>query len=38
MTAPTNTFLSTAAIGNREDLSDVIYRITPTQTPTLNLT
>jgi hypothetical protein len=37
MTAPTNTFLSTAAIGNREDLSDVIYRITPTQTPTLNL-
>lgn len=37
MAAPTNTFLSTAAIGNREDLSDVIYRITPTQTPTLNL-
>ena len=37
MTAPTNTYLSTAAIGNREDLSDVIYRITPTQTPTLNL-
>ena len=37
MTAPTNTFLTTAAIGNREDLSDVIYRISPTQTPVLNL-
>lgn len=37
MTAPTGTFLSTAAIGNREDLSDVIYRISPTQTPLLNL-
>lgn len=37
MTAPTNTFLSTAAIGNREDLSDTIYRISPTQTPLLNL-
>lgn len=33
MTAPTNTFLSTAAIGNREDLSDMIYRITPTDVP-----
>lgn len=33
MTAPTNTFLTTAAIGNREDLTDVIYRISPTQTP-----
>lgn len=37
MTAPTNTFLTTAAIGNREDLSDVIYRISPTQTPVLNM-
>lgn len=37
MTAPTNTFLSTAAIGNREDLTDVIYRISPTQTPVLNM-
>ena len=27
MTAPTNTFLTTSAIGNREDLTDVIYRI-----------
>lgn len=37
MAAPTNTFLTTAAIGNREDLTDVIYRITPTVTPTLNM-
>lgn len=33
MTAPTNTFLTTAAIGNREDLTDVIYNIAPTETP-----
>jgi hypothetical protein len=37
MAAPTNTFLSTAAIGNREDLSDVIYRISPTATPVLSM-
>ena len=37
MAAPTNTFLTTAAIGNREDLTDTIYRITPTVTPTLNM-
>ena len=37
MAAPTNTFLSTASIGNREDLSNTIYRITPTVTPLLNL-
>ncbi|HEY8027702.1 MAG TPA: DUF5309 domain-containing protein [Burkholderiaceae bacterium] len=37
MTAPTNTYLSTAAIGNREDLTDVIYRITPTATPFMSL-
>ncbi len=37
MTAPTGTFLTTAAIGNREDLTDTIYRITPTLTPFLNL-
>lgn len=37
MTAPTGTFLSTVAIGNREDLSNVIYRISPTATPFLNL-
>lgn len=33
MAAPTNTHLSTAAIGNREDLTDIIDRITPTDTP-----
>lgn len=37
MTAPTGTFLSSAAVGNREDLTDVIYRISPTTTPFLNL-
>jgi hypothetical protein len=37
MTAPTNTYLTTAAIGNREDLSDTIYRISPTQTPLLSM-
>ena len=37
MTAPTNTFLTTAAIGNREDLTDTIYRISPTATPVLNM-
>jgi hypothetical protein len=33
MALPTNTFASYEAIGNREDLSDVIYRIDPTDTP-----
>jgi hypothetical protein len=37
MTAPTNTYLTTAAIGNREDLSDIIYRIAPTDTPVLSM-
>lgn len=37
MAAPTNTFLTTAAIGNREDLTDIIYRISPTQTPVINM-
>lgn len=37
MGAPTNTFLTTAAIGNREDLTDIIYRISPTVTPLLNM-
>ena len=27
---PTNAYLTTAAIGNREDLIDVIYNTTPT--------
>ena len=37
MTAPTNTFSSTAAIGNREDITDVIYRISPTATPFMSM-
>jgi len=36
MGAPSGTFLTTAAIGNREDLSDAIYRISPTATPVLS--
>lgn len=37
MTAPSGTFLTTAAIGNREDLTDTIYRISPTATPFISL-
>lgn len=33
MALPVNTFTSFDAIGNREDLSDVIYDISPTETP-----
>ena len=33
MALPTGTFATYEAIGNREDLSDVIYRIDPTDTP-----
>jgi hypothetical protein len=33
MSLPTNTLATYAAVGNREDLSDVIYRIDPTDTP-----
>src|SRR5258708_12192429 len=33
MVIPTNTWATGSAIGNREDLSDVIYRIDPTDTP-----
>ena len=33
MALPTNTFTTYEAIGNREDLSDTIYRIDPTDTP-----
>lgn len=33
MATPSNTFTTYAAIGNREDLSDVIYNIAPTDTP-----
>jgi hypothetical protein len=33
MAMPTNTFATYEAIGNREDLSDIIYRIDPVDTP-----
>ena len=33
MALPTNTLTAVDAIGNREDLSDEIYRIDPTDTP-----
>lgn len=33
MAEPTSTFDTFSAIGNREDLSDMIYRIDPTDTP-----
>jgi hypothetical protein len=33
MALPTNTFTAYDAVGNREDLSDEIYRIDPTDTP-----
>jgi hypothetical protein len=33
MALPTSTFSTYAALGNREDLSDQIYRIDPTDTP-----
>lgn len=33
MALPSGTFTSYTGIGNREDLSDVIYRIDPTETP-----
>ena len=33
MALPTNSFATYQAIGNREDLSDVIYRIDPSETP-----
>lgn len=31
--APSNTYLETAAVGVREDLADIIYRIDPDETP-----
>lgn len=37
MTAPSNTYVTTSAIGNKEDLSDIIYRISPTTTPLMNM-
>lgn len=37
MSAITNTYLSTNAVGNREDLSDVVSRITPEDTPIFSM-
>lgn len=37
MTQPTNTYSTYDAIGNREDLSDIIYDVTPTETPVLSM-
>src|SRR5947209_6491038 len=37
MAVITNTFLTFSAIGNREDLSDAIYNISPTDTPFQNM-
>jgi hypothetical protein len=37
MSAPGNTYLTTAAIGNREDLTDTISRIDPTETPVMSM-
>lgn len=36
MATPTNAFKTTDAVGNREDLEDVIYDISPTETPFLS--
>lgn len=36
MTVPTNTIQAVGRIGNREDLSDIIYNISPTDTPFLS--
>lgn len=37
MAQPTNTFDSYDSVGNREDLTDMIYNISPTETPFLTL-
>ena len=36
MAVPTNTVTTVSAIGNREDLADIIYDISPTDTPFLS--
>lgn len=38
MAVPTNTYQTYQAIGNREDLIDLISRISPTDTPVLSMT
>ncbi len=37
MALPTNTFTTTLAVGNREDLEDVIYNVAPSETPILSM-
>jgi hypothetical protein len=36
MPLPSNTLTTFSAVGNREDLSDIIYDVTPTETPFLS--
>jgi len=36
MTVPSNTFQTNSAIGLREDLSDMIYDISPKDTPIMS--
>lgn len=36
MSLPSNTLATYSAVGNREDLSDIIYDVTPTETPFLS--
>lgn len=36
MSQPTSTFSSYDAVGNREDLSDIVYNVDPTETPYLS--
>ncbi len=36
MPQPTNVFSTYDSVGNREDLSDIIYDVSPTETPALN--
>ncbi len=36
MAAPTNTVVTTSAVGNREDLEDMVYRLSPEKTPFTN--
>jgi hypothetical protein len=37
MTAPSGTFQAYQAIGNREDLTDAIYNLSPTETPAVSM-
>jgi hypothetical protein len=37
MTVPTGTFQAFQAIGNREDLTDAIYNVSPTETPLISM-